>query len=253
MSTGRRVVVTAGAGGIGLVIAKTFAGNGDRVHICDVNEGALAKIDDENESITTTVCDVSDRSSVEAFVRIAADTLGGIDVLVNNAGISGPTASVEEMDPDQWDAVLAVNLTGTFNVTRLSIPFLRQSGSGVIINMSSVGGRFGYQSRSPYATTESLRHHQTRTPRAHRDTGPGTRRGRYPRQRDRPRRGRRRAHPAGTAKQGRDHRTQSGRGHRRRPEHPGAEALRRPCGHRRARSVPGIGQRSVDHRPDHSD
>ncbi|MCX4774395.1 MULTISPECIES: SDR family oxidoreductase [unclassified Streptomyces] len=154
MSTGRRVVVTAGAGGIGLVIAKTFAGNGDRVHICDVNEGALAKIDDENESITTTVCDVSDRSSVEAFVRIAADTLGGIDVLVNNAGISGPTASVEEMDPDQWDAVLAVNLTGTFNVTRLSIPFLRQSGSGVIINMSSVGGRFGYPSRSPYATTK---------------------------------------------------------------------------------------------------
>ncbi|MEV0787451.1 SDR family oxidoreductase [Streptomyces sp. NPDC050423] len=117
-------------------------------------EQALAKINDENESITASVCDVSDRSSIEAFVRTAADRLGGIDVLVNNAGVSGPTASVEEMDPDQWDAVLAVNLTGTFNVTRLSIPFLRQSDAGVIINMSSVGGCFGYPNRSPYATTK---------------------------------------------------------------------------------------------------
>ncbi|SDC55871.1 short chain dehydrogenase [Sanguibacter gelidistatuariae] len=84
----------------------------------------------------------------------AASTLGGIDVLVNNAGISGPTASVEEMAPDAWDAVLAVNLTGTFNVTRLSIPHLKRSEAGVVIIMSSVGGRFGYPERSPYATTK---------------------------------------------------------------------------------------------------
>jgi NAD(P)-dependent dehydrogenase (short-subunit alcohol dehydrogenase family) len=73
---------------------------------------------------------------------------------VNNAGISGPTAPVEEMDPDAWEAVLRVNLTGTFNVTRLSIPYLRKSGSGVIVIMSSIGGRFGYPNRSPYATTK---------------------------------------------------------------------------------------------------
>jgi NAD(P)-dependent dehydrogenase (short-subunit alcohol dehydrogenase family) len=97
---------------------------------------------------------VSDRSSVQTFVRAAADTLGGIDVLVNNAGVSGPTSSVEEMDPDKWDAVLAVNLTGTFNVTRLAIPYLKRSDAGVIIPMSSVGGRFGYPERSPYATTK---------------------------------------------------------------------------------------------------
>jgi len=154
MNAGRRVVVTAGGGGIGLAIAKAFVGHGDRVHICDINEEVLKQVTHDNDAITATVCDVSDRSSVEAFVKAAADTLGGIDVLINNAGIAGPTASVEEMDPDQWDAVLAVNLTGTFNVTRLAIPYLKQSAAGVILIMSSVGGRFGYPERSPYATTK---------------------------------------------------------------------------------------------------
>jgi NAD(P)-dependent dehydrogenase (short-subunit alcohol dehydrogenase family) len=154
LSNGRRVVVTAGAAGIGLAIAKAFAAAGDRVHVCDIDAQALEQITDDNPGITATVCDVSDRSSVEAFVGAAVDALGGIDVLVNNAGISGPTASVEEMDPDQWDAVLAVNLTGTFNVTRLAIPHLKRSDAGVIIVMSSVGGRFGYPERSPYATTK---------------------------------------------------------------------------------------------------
>jgi NAD(P)-dependent dehydrogenase (short-subunit alcohol dehydrogenase family) len=154
MSNGRRVVITAAAQGIGLAIARAFAAEGDRVHICDINSEALARVTDDNPAITATMCDVSDRSSVESFIRAATDALGGIDVLVNNAGISGPTASVEEMDPDQWEAVLAVNLTGTFNVTRLAIPHLKRSDAGVIIIMSSVGGRFGYPNRSPYATTK---------------------------------------------------------------------------------------------------
>jgi NAD(P)-dependent dehydrogenase (short-subunit alcohol dehydrogenase family) len=147
-------VVTAAAAGIGLAIAKAFAARGDRVHICDINAQALEQVANENPMITATVCDVSDRSSIEAFVRAAAEALEGIDVLINNAGISGPTVSVEEMDPDQWDAVIAVNLTGTFNVTRLCIPFLKKSDAGVILIMSSVGGRFGYPDRSPYATTK---------------------------------------------------------------------------------------------------
>jgi NAD(P)-dependent dehydrogenase (short-subunit alcohol dehydrogenase family) len=154
MNTGRRVVVTAAAGGIGLSITKAFAANGDRVHICDINAQALDQVSRDNPAITATVCDVSVRTSVEAFVQAAADTLGGIDVLVNNAGISGPTASVEEMDPDQWEQVLAVNLTGTFNVTRLAIPHLKKSDAGVVLIMSSVGGRFGYPNRSPFATTK---------------------------------------------------------------------------------------------------
>jgi NAD(P)-dependent dehydrogenase (short-subunit alcohol dehydrogenase family) len=152
MSSGRRVVITAAAGGIGLSLARAFAADGNRVHICDIDQEALDRVTGADPSITATVCDVSDRASVESFVAAAVDTLGGIDVLTNNAGISGPTASVEEMDPDQWEAVLAVNLTGTFSVTRLASPHLERSDAGVVIMMSSVGGRFGYPDRSPYAT-----------------------------------------------------------------------------------------------------
>jgi NAD(P)-dependent dehydrogenase (short-subunit alcohol dehydrogenase family) len=154
MSEARRVVVTAGGGGIGLIIAQAFVAAGDRVHICDVNADAVERVTRDNPAITGTVCDIADRAAVERFVGEAVDELGGIDVLVNNAGIAGPTTSVENLDPDEWDAVLAVNLTGPFNVTRLAIPHLKKSGAGVVIMMSSVGGRFGYANRSTYATTK---------------------------------------------------------------------------------------------------
>jgi NAD(P)-dependent dehydrogenase (short-subunit alcohol dehydrogenase family) len=154
MSEARRVVVTAGGGGIGLIIAKAFVAAGDRVHVCDVNAEAVERVTRDNPAITGTVCDIADRAAVERFVEEAVDELGGIDVLVNNAGIAGPTTSVENLDPDEWDSVLAVNLTGPFNVTRLAIPHLKKSGNGVIIMMSSVGGRFGYANRSTYATTK---------------------------------------------------------------------------------------------------
>jgi NAD(P)-dependent dehydrogenase (short-subunit alcohol dehydrogenase family) len=154
MSGGRRVVVTAAAGGIGLAIAKAFATDGDRVHICDIDEQALKHVIEDHPIISASVCDLADRCSVERFVAAAADNLGGIDVLINNAGIAGPALTVEEMDPDQWEAVLAVNLTGTFNVTRRAIPHLKKSRAGVVLIMSSVGGRFGYPERSPYATTK---------------------------------------------------------------------------------------------------
>jgi NAD(P)-dependent dehydrogenase (short-subunit alcohol dehydrogenase family) len=154
MQTGKRVLITAAASGIGLAIARGFAAEGAKVHVCDINEVALHALKQSDPSITSTICDVSDRSSVERLVTDATHRLGGLDVLVNNAGISGPTAPVETMDPDAWEAVLRVNLTGTFNVTRLSIPHLKQSGSGVIIIMSSLAGRVGYPDRSPYATTK---------------------------------------------------------------------------------------------------
>ncbi|SRR6266568_2220859 len=154
MTTSKRVIVTAGAAGIGLSIARAFAAQGARVHICDINEDTLQAVTQAQPTITSSVCDLSDRSSVERFVAAAAEMLGGIDVLVNNGGIAGPTAPVEKMDPDAWEAVLALNLTGTFNVTRLAIPHLKKSESGVIINMSSLAGRLGYPNRSAYAVTK---------------------------------------------------------------------------------------------------
>jgi NAD(P)-dependent dehydrogenase (short-subunit alcohol dehydrogenase family) len=99
MSEARRVVVTAGGGGIGLIIAKAFVAAGDRVHVCDVNAEAVERVTRDNPAITGTVCDIADRAAVERFVEEAVDELGGIDVLVNNAGIAGPTTSVENLDP----------------------------------------------------------------------------------------------------------------------------------------------------------
>lgn len=102
----------------------------------------------------TGVCNIGDRAQIEQMVADAAAQLGGIDVLVNNAGIGGPTASVVDLEPDDWEQVLKVDLTGTFLVTKHAIPHLIRSGNGSIIIMSSAAGRFGYPNRSPYSTAK---------------------------------------------------------------------------------------------------
>lgn len=154
MTSDRRVLITGAAQGIGLAIARAFAGEKSRVHICDIDVDALRAVRESDTSISTSVCDISDRPAVARMMGEAIETLGGLDVLVNNTGIAGPTALTEEIDPDEWDTVLAVNLTGTFNVTRLAIPHLKASGAGVIIVISSIAGKFGYPGRIPYAATK---------------------------------------------------------------------------------------------------
>ncbi|WP_076997488.1 SDR family oxidoreductase [Variovorax sp. KK3] len=149
-----KVLITAGAGGIGRAIGLAFAAAGARVHACDIDGAALDALRAEAPGITTSVCDIADRDAVRAMVQEAAAALGGLDVLVNNAGIAGPSASVETFDPEAWDAVLRVNLTGTFTVTQAAIPHLKHSAAGSIIVMSSLAGRFGYPNRSAYSTTK---------------------------------------------------------------------------------------------------
>ena len=119
---GLRVLVTAGASGIGLAIARAFAAEGAKVHTCDVDEMALSALAASDPAITATPCDVSDRAAVEKLFRDAVAKLGGLDVLVNNAGIAGPTSKVEEMNPEDWDRCLEICLTGQFNCTRLAVP-----------------------------------------------------------------------------------------------------------------------------------
>ncbi|HYK76814.1 MAG TPA: SDR family oxidoreductase [Daejeonella sp.] len=150
----QKVLVTAGAGGIGLEIVKAFAALGAKVFVCDINTEALSVLEKTVPRVATTVCDIGNRSDIEKMVSLAAETLGGIDVLINNAGIAGPTAPVEKINPDEWEKVMQIDLNGTFNVTRMAIPYLKKSPSGVIINMSSVAGRFGYENRSPYSTAK---------------------------------------------------------------------------------------------------
>jgi NAD(P)-dependent dehydrogenase (short-subunit alcohol dehydrogenase family) len=146
--------VTAGASGIGKEIARAFVAKGARVCVCDINVTAMETAAKDIPGLITEVCDVSKRQDIERMVVAAVKSLGGLDVLVNNAGISGPTAPVEDMDPDAWEMVMNVDLTGTFNVKRLAIPHLKKSNAGVIINMSSVAGRFGYANRSPNCTAK---------------------------------------------------------------------------------------------------
>lgn len=112
------------------------------------------KLEQDVPGIITKVCDVSKRSHVERIVAAGAKALGGLDVLVNNAGITSSTAPVEEMDPEEWEKMMQVDLNGTFYVTRSAIPSLKKSDAGVIINMSSLAGRFGYENRSPYSTAK---------------------------------------------------------------------------------------------------
>jgi NAD(P)-dependent dehydrogenase (short-subunit alcohol dehydrogenase family) len=150
----QKVLVTAGAGGIGLEIVKAFAATGAKIFVCDINEPALTELEQQVPGVITRVCDISKRSDIESMVTFGAEALGGLDVLINNAGIAGPTAPVEEIDPDDWEKVMQVDLNGTFNVTRMAIPYLKQSAAGVIITMSSLAGRFGYENRSPYSTAK---------------------------------------------------------------------------------------------------
>lgn len=150
----QRVLVTAGAAGIGKEIARSFAANGAAVCVCDINAQALDAALQDIPGLKTIVCDISQRQDIERMVPAAVAALGGLDVLVNNAGIAGPTAPVEDTNPDQWEAVMTVDVIGTYHVTRLAIPHLKKSPAGSIVVMSSVGGRFGYPNRSAYCTAK---------------------------------------------------------------------------------------------------
>jgi NAD(P)-dependent dehydrogenase (short-subunit alcohol dehydrogenase family) len=148
----QRVLVTAGASGIGLEIARAFLAQGARVFVCDINEDGLAAA--AREGLLTARCDMAVRAEIERMVPAAVEALGGLDVLVNNAGIAGLTLPVEQMPPDDWDKVIAINLTGMFDVSRLSIPHLKRSPAGVIVNLSSIAGRYGFANRSPYSASK---------------------------------------------------------------------------------------------------
>jgi NAD(P)-dependent dehydrogenase (short-subunit alcohol dehydrogenase family) len=151
---GSRVLVTAGAGGIGLAIARAFVAEGARVHICDVDEMALSALTSNDHAISWSHCDVSDRNAVKKLFAEATDKLGGLDILVNNAGVAGPTSKVEEMNPEDWDRCLDICLTGQFNCTRLAVPLLRNSKNASIVNLSSAAGKLGFAMRAPYAAAK---------------------------------------------------------------------------------------------------
>ena len=150
----QKVLITAGASGIGREFARAFTATGAKVFVCDIDDKALAEIGKEIPGVLAKRFDLSRRAEIERMVPEAVAALGGLDVLINNAGIAGLTLPVEQYPPDDWDKVVAVNLTAMFDVARLAIPHLKEAKGGCIINMSSIAGRFGFANRSPYAATK---------------------------------------------------------------------------------------------------
>jgi NAD(P)-dependent dehydrogenase (short-subunit alcohol dehydrogenase family) len=151
---GQRVVVTAGAGGIGLAIADTLAKLGARLIVCDVSDEALASVGGKVKVEAALKADVSSEADVDRLFETVKATFGELDALINNAGIAGPTGGVDEISPDDWRRCLDVGLTGQFLCARRAVPLIKAAGGGSIVSMSSAAGRHGYAFRTPYSAAK---------------------------------------------------------------------------------------------------
>jgi NAD(P)-dependent dehydrogenase (short-subunit alcohol dehydrogenase family) len=154
IAPGLRALVTAGASGIGRAIADLLIAHGARVHVCDVSDGFLADFARAWPDAGRSRADVAAESDVARLFDDVRAGLGGLDLLVNNAGIAGPTGGVEEIAPADWRRTIDVCLTGQFLCARHAVPMLKAAGGGAIVNLSSAAGRFGYAFRTPYAAAK---------------------------------------------------------------------------------------------------
>jgi NAD(P)-dependent dehydrogenase (short-subunit alcohol dehydrogenase family) len=152
---GQTAVITGGARGIGLGIARRLAGEGARVAIWDLGAGSFDAAEAGLEPDSIQNVDVSDMASVEAAYAGTLRDLGQVDILVNNAGINGPVLPVEEYPLDAWAQVLAVDLTGVFYCTRAVLPEMRARGAGRIVNIASIAGKEGNPGISAYAAAKA--------------------------------------------------------------------------------------------------
>jgi NAD(P)-dependent dehydrogenase (short-subunit alcohol dehydrogenase family) len=148
---GQRVLITAGAAGIGYAMAEAFAREGARVCVVDADTAALRACPSEWRRETL---DVTDDAAVGVLVADLAGDWGGLDVLCANAGIAGPTARLEDQPTDGFRRCLAVNLEGAFFAARAVAPVMKAARSGVILFTSSTAGLYGFPNRAPYAAAK---------------------------------------------------------------------------------------------------
>ena len=152
--SGKRVAVTAGASGIGLSIARLLREQGAQIAVCDVDPQALSAAREELGDVLSTRADVSDETSVDGFFDAIQAELGGLDALVNNAGIAGPTGKIEEIAPSDWRRCVEICLTGQYLCARRAVPMIKAAGGGALVNLSSAAGKHGYAFRSPYSAAK---------------------------------------------------------------------------------------------------
>ena len=157
---GKRVVITAAAGtGIGFAAAKKCIEEGAKVFISDIHEGRLQKAQDTLEAETGqrpdyAICNVTVQDDVDKLVKDAAKSLGGIDVVINNAGLGG-TANLVDMTDEQWMAVLDVTLNGCFRINRAVMQYMKKNKGGVIVNNASVLGWRAQKGQAHYAAAKA--------------------------------------------------------------------------------------------------
>jgi NAD(P)-dependent dehydrogenase (short-subunit alcohol dehydrogenase family) len=147
------VMISAGASGIGRVIAETFLAHDCHVHVCDISVDAIEDFLNANPAASATEADISNVNEVEKVFDDLTERYGRLDVLVNNAGIAGPTAHVEDIDPAEWDQTIAVDLNGQFYCARMAIPLLKAS-RGSIIGIASSVVFTGCPGRAPYTAAK---------------------------------------------------------------------------------------------------
>ena len=148
----RKLIITAGASGIGLAIARHFASKRALVATCDIDAAAISRVTDEFALAAT--CDVTDVDTVASLVDQAVECMDGLTTVIANAGTAGPTALIEDIAPEDWAQTIAVNLTRQYALCRAAIPFLKAHYIGSVILMFSAVGRIGLPMRSPYAAAK---------------------------------------------------------------------------------------------------
>ncbi len=150
----QKIIITAAASGIGADVMAAYLARGAKAYFCDVDAAKVEEMCRKHPGLQGQVADVSDPGQVDAFIDAGVKALGGLTILINNAGIAGPAGPVESISTEDWNRTFAVNVAGQFYCVRRAVAALKANGGGSIVNMASVAGKFGFPLRSPYSTSK---------------------------------------------------------------------------------------------------